>query len=89
MKEKPVRQSPVRASIEELRIVLLDENTLTEIERYIGACERCAGHAAIELNYLLDGLTGCDPTVTTYLMCRPARCRSCSATITEKTLVAV
>ncbi len=75
--------------LEELDIVLVDENILEEVEQYVCACEHCAENAATALDYLLDALTGCDPTITTYLMRRPARCPSCSSRITEKTLVAV
>ena len=77
------------ANIEELDIVLVDENILEEVEQYVFACENCAENAATAFDYLLDALTGCDPTITTYLMRRPANCPSCSAKITEKTLVAV
>ena len=77
------------AHIEELDIVLVDEDILAEVELYVSACEHCAENASIALDYVLDAMTGCDPTVTTYLMRRPARCRTCSGRITEKTLVAV
>jgi hypothetical protein len=62
---------------------------LTQTELWVSACERCAENAAVTLNYLLDALTGCDPHSTEYVMCRAARCPSCSGEITEKTLVVV
>jgi hypothetical protein len=75
--------------IEDLDIVLVGENILCDVERFVFACEHCAEYAPMALDYLLDALTGCDPTITTYLMRRPAHCPSCSARLTEKTLVAV
>jgi hypothetical protein len=76
-------------NVEELDIVLIDENILVEVEHVVMSCEACAENAATALDYLLDALTGCDPTVTTYLMRRPVRCPSCFGQIKEKTLVAV
>jgi hypothetical protein len=46
-------------------------------------------NAAVALDYVLDALMGCDPLITEYLMCRPARCPACSREIGEKTLVVV
>jgi hypothetical protein len=80
---------PLQQSVEEIEIVFLDESFLAEAEQCLFACEYCAENAVIALDYLLDVLTGCDPTVTEYLMCRPACCPSCSSQITEKTLVVV
>jgi hypothetical protein len=76
-------------SIEATDIVLIDESTISEAEQYIVACENCAYYAGMALEYVLDTLTACDPSVTQYVMIRPARCPLCSNQITEKTLVAV
>src|SRR5262245_57998748 len=75
--------------LEATDIVLIDELTLVDVELFVAGCEVCAENAAMSLEYVLDALTDSDPTVTEYLMCRPARCPSCSSQITEKSLVAV
>jgi hypothetical protein len=74
-------------SIEELEVVLVDEGTLEEVRHYISACEHCVDHAAIPLDYLLDAVTGNNPTVTHYVMCRIPQCPACCSYLTEKTLV--
>jgi hypothetical protein len=76
-------------SAPELEIVLLDEPVVSLAEHCISGCENCAANAMTALDYLLDVLTGCDPTVTEYVMCRAARCSFCGGHITEKTLIAV
>ncbi len=79
----------VPQSIEEIDIVLLDNDMVGQAEGLLSACEHCAENAAIALDYVFDALTGCDPSVTEYLMHRPASCPSCLCKITEKTLVVV
>ena len=81
--------NPVERCVERINIVLVGEALLGETEQWLSACEQCAENVAITLDYLLDALTGCDPRWTEYVMCRPARCPSCSSEIREKTLVAV
>jgi hypothetical protein len=76
-------------TIEETDIVLIDETTVSETEHWISSCEQCADQTPIAFDYLLDALTGCDPQITEYVMCRPARCPFCDSEITEKTLVSV
>ena len=80
---------PVHHPVEEIDIVLVDEAVVLEAEQWLSACERCVDNAAIAVDYLLDALTGCNPAVTEYLMCRAARCPSCFAELNEKTLVQV
>jgi hypothetical protein len=75
--------------LEEVDIVLIDEEVLAEVEQWVSGCQHCADNAATPLDYVLDAVTGCDPTVSTYLMRRPVRCQTCSGWLTEKTLVAV
>ena len=77
---------PVAPSVGE-NIVLVDEETLIEAQHCVSGCEHCAENASIAFDYLLDAITGCDPTVTDYVMCRPARCPGCSHSLTEKTRV--
>jgi hypothetical protein len=80
---------PRQRSLEEINIVLVGESTVAEVEEFLTACEHCADNVPIALDYLLDALTGCDPQVTEYVMCRPACCPFCLSEIREKTLVAV
>ena len=74
--------------VQTTEIVMIGDAMLTMTEHWLTACEHCASNATIALDYLLDALLGCDPA-TEYVMCRPARCPSCSSEITEKTLVVV
>jgi hypothetical protein len=68
-------------------IVFVDAGTLLEAESRIVHCERCCGDAELTFDYVLDALTQCDPAVTEYLLCRPAKCPTCLGDVTEKTLV--
>src|SRR5262249_49762582 len=77
-----------RQSAEEMKFVFLDKPMAAQAEHYVPQFENGAAKAPIALDYLLDVLTGCDPTVE-YVMCRPARCPCCSGRVTEKTLVAL
>ena len=75
-------------SPEAVDVVLVDEGVLLEAQGYLDACEHCAPNAAaMTFDYLLDAVTGSDPTLTEYLMWRPARCPRCRREVTEKTLV--
>jgi len=74
---------------EETTIVLIDEPMLSAAEACFTGCEHCSDDAEITLDYVLDHVTGCDPTVTEYVLCRPAICRSCHRGVTEKTFVVV
>ncbi|SRR5213593_1832376 len=73
--------------IEEINLMLVDGPTVDEAESFITGCEGCDEDAEISFDYLLDDLTGADPTRTEYLMYRPARCPRCQAEVTEKTLI--
>jgi ribosomal protein L37AE/L43A len=75
--------------IEDIDIVLVDETTVERAEEWITACEHCSENAPHAMDYLLDALTGCDPTVTEYVMYRPACCPFCTSSITEKTSISV
>ena len=77
------------ASVEHFDIVFVGEATLREVQHWVSGCEHCTENAAMILDYLLDALTGCSPTRTQYLLCRPAKCPACSSDITEATHIAV
>jgi hypothetical protein len=81
--------TPLQRNVEGLNIVLVGEAILMEAEKWVSACECCGDNAALALDYLLDALTGCEPGVTEYVMCRPVRCPACSSEILEKMLIAV
>ena len=73
---------------EEQNIVLVAVATLRKAERFIESCEFCNPDVAkIPFDHILDEITGSDPTVTDYLLERPARCPHCHRNIIEKTLV--
>jgi hypothetical protein len=76
-------------SLEDTDIVFVDAGTLLEAESRIVHCERCCEDAEMTFDYILDKLTERDPTVTEYLLCRPARCPTCLGEVTEKTLITV
>lgn len=76
-------------SIEETNIFLVDDFVLREALEWIAGCENCTAHAVISFDYVLDAITGSDPTQTEYILCRPPMCPECSEHITEKTLVRV
>jgi hypothetical protein len=73
---------------EENKVVLINETLLSEAQAFISGCEHCCDPSAeIAFDYILDALTECDPTITEYVMCRPAKCSRCHHEVTEKTLV--
>jgi len=53
----------------------------------IDGCEACSEAAQMPFDYVLDDLTGSDPSVTDYMLEAPAKCLQCGCSITEKTLV--
>jgi len=79
----------IKNAVQDLNVKLIDESVLIETLRWVSGCERCAVNAVIGFDYLLDALTGADPTTTEYIMCRPIRCPKCSGPITEKTHVSI
>jgi hypothetical protein len=73
---------------DEENVMFVDEATLFEAERYISGCENCVPDAAqITFEYVLDAITCCDPTITDYVMCQPARCQRCKHEVMPKTCI--
>jgi hypothetical protein len=68
-------------------LAVVDEADVLEAQGYIYACEQCAENAVITFDYVLDGVTGCDPILTEYVMCRAARCPRCRSEVSPKTRV--
>ena len=74
--------------LEKTNIILVDAGILRRAQRQIASCEVCVPDTAeIPFDCLIDGVTGCDPGVTEYVMIEPARCSRCAGVVTEKTLV--
>ena len=78
----------LQVSIEETDVVFVNRETLAEAEDFIAACEHCQpARAEIGFEQVLDSLTGCDPTVTEYVICHAAQCPNCRHEVMEKTLI--
>jgi len=73
---------------EETRIVLIDESLILRAQREILSCEECnPSEAETPFVSILDEITGCDPTVTDYVLAKPAKCPRCFREIKEKSLI--
>ena len=73
---------------EQQNVVLVDAANLRESEKRIESCEHCHPHDAdMPFDWILDRVTGSDPSVTDYIMGEPAKCPNCRRQILEKTLV--
>ena len=68
-------------------IVLMNEPELSEAQAFVVGCEVCSTRALIPFDYLLDAITGCDPSVTEYLMCHRVKCPCCFCELSEKTRI--
>ena len=64
---------------EQQNIVLIDAATLRKAQRMIAGCEACSETAQTPFDYILDELTGSDPSVRNYVLEVPARCLQCGA----------
>jgi hypothetical protein len=59
-------------------VVPVDAATLRKAERLIESCETCnSGGADIPFDWILDRVTGSDPSVTDYILEEPAKCPNC------------
>ncbi len=74
-------------SLDDTDVVLVDEPVLREAQGFVAGCGDCIPSAEMTFDYILDEVTGCDPTSTEYVLCHPAKCPRCKREITEKTLV--
>src|SRR5215510_7747326 len=73
---------------EEQVVILIELATLRKAERLIESCEGCNPEdAEIPFDAILDRVTGSDPSVTDYILKRPAMCPYCRRDVLEKTLV--
>ena len=73
---------------EQQNVILVDAATLRESEKRIESCERChPDDADIPFDWILDRVTGSDPSVTDYILEEPAKCPNCRREILEATLL--
>jgi hypothetical protein len=73
---------------EQQNVTLIETVTLREAERLIESCEACNPETAqIPFDYILDWITGSDPSVTHCILGEPAKCPNCRREILEKTLI--
>jgi hypothetical protein len=73
---------------EHQNVILIEAVTLREAERLIESCEHChPDDADIPFDWILDHVTGSDPSVTDYVLEQSAKCPNCRREILEKTLV--
>jgi hypothetical protein len=72
---------------EQLHIVLISADQIAQLQTMIESCEHCNPSAEIRFDWMVDGVTGRDPTATDYILESPALCPGCRSEVTEKTLV--
>ena len=70
-----------------IKLVVVKESDIAKAQAFVDACESCCSRATIPFDYLLDAITGCDPTVVEYVMSSGPQCPFCSREIQRKTLV--
>src|SRR5262249_38370911 len=81
----PILESPT----DETDVVFVDQDTLLEAQGLISSCEHCSSRTEISFDQVLDAITGCDPTITEYVVCYPAKCPRCHHHVMEKTLICI
>ena len=73
---------------DEIDLVLVTGDTLTEAALLIVSCEACRPEdCSYPFDWVLDFLMGRPGCRTDYLLPRPAKCPNCGRNIVEKTLV--
>jgi hypothetical protein len=81
---------PSALRAEETDVVFVNEATLFEAQNFLTGCEHCdSERAELSFDQILDEVTGCDPSVTEYVICHAARCPRCHRNVMENTLVSV
>lgn len=69
-------------------LIVAATETIRSAETLLDSCEHCnPTGAVIPFEWLLDLVTGCDSTITSYIMEVPGRCPICLEPIFEKTLI--
>jgi hypothetical protein len=73
---------------EETNVVLVDRAVVERAQEQITGCERCRPvEAELPFDWILDEVTGSDPSNTDYVLEVPAKSPLCRTEIREKTLV--
>jgi hypothetical protein len=73
---------------ERQNIIVIASSTLYHAQQLVESCEHCTSMAAeIPFDWILDRVTGCDSTVTDYIIEILAKCPNCRRPIFEKTLI--
>jgi hypothetical protein len=81
------RPDKMKSCAEEQVIVLVERSTIRKAEWLIESCEACNKKGAeIPFDAILDRIAASDPSVTDYILERPAKCPNCGREITEKAL---
>ena len=75
------------APLAQLRILVVGQRTRTKARSLLLGCESCDTDAEFPFDWVLDQVTGADPSSTDYLMDVLVSCPWCGAPIGEKTLV--
>jgi len=68
-------------------VLFLEADAIHQAESIIKSCESCNPSAKTPFDWILDKLTGRDPSVTDYILAETAECPNCTQEVTEKTLV--
>ena len=68
-------------------IVLVSHNTIRAACALLCGCEACSSEAEMPFDWLLDEVTGQNPSEVDYLLEAPAKCPWCYREIGEKTLI--
>src|SRR5215471_6029371 len=65
-------------TLEQQNVILVDAAALRESEKRIESCKHChPDNADIPFDWILDRVTGSDPSVTDYILREPAKCPNC------------
>ena len=70
-----------------LRILVVGPGTRTKARSLLLGCESCDADAEFPFDWVLDQVTGADPSSTDYLIDDLVSCPWCGGPIGEKTLV--
>jgi len=68
-------------------VVLIDDATVQMALQMLTGCEACLEYPEDIFASVLDILTGCDPSITEYVLESPTHCSQCGAEIDETSLV--
>jgi hypothetical protein len=73
---------------DQVRVIVVGAATLRQAEALIVGSESCKpDEAEIPFDWIIDRVTGSDPSVTDYILEMTAKCPRCIRRITEKSLV--